>query len=199
MSGPEVRLHLRSDREFERVVFAEVLVPDVPNTFGDYWTAGKIREAAYAFAERGYGIDLEHDKVDRTGGVHVVESFIARAGDPTFIEGSWVAAMRIHDDVVWEGILSGEINGYSYEALVSFLPAIFTYEESGVRAGVTEADLDDGHTHEFLVIVDEVGRTVSGGTSTANGHSHIISRTTVTDESAGHFHRFNIVKGAGGI
>lgn len=192
---------LRRDNvdEFERIVWAEVLVPETPNVAGDYWTHGAIAEAAYAFMRQGFGIDVEHDNADITGSVKVVESFIARAGDPDFIEGSWVIGMYIGDDALWQQVLDGEINGFSYEAIVQFLPMVFTYEESGVRVGTTEPDPYDGHTHQFLVIVDEVGRTEEGGTDAVNGHSHTISGSTVTDEAAGHTHRFNVVKGQGGV
>lgn len=199
MADSEIRLHLRNDKQFDRVVYAEVLVPDTPNVYGDYWTKEKIREAAYAFMERGFGIDVEHDNLDRTGAVSVVEAFVARDDDSVFVPGAWVVGMKINDDTIWEGVLSGDINGYSYEAMVTFLAATLSYEESGTRAGTTEADPIDGHTHEYLVIVDEAGRTKSGGTSETNGHSHTISGATVTDEADGHTHRFNIVKGTGGI
>lgn len=195
----DIRLHLRSDKQFERVVYAEVLVPDTPNVFGDYWTKESIRDAAYKFMEQGYGIDVEHDNVDVTGPVNVVEAFIAREGDPVFIEGSWVVGMKINDDTLWQGVLDGEINGFSYEALISTINATFSYMEPGTRTGVTEADPIDGHVHDFVAIVDDVGRAVQGGTSETNGHSHLISGPTVTDEANGHTHRFNIVKGDGGI
>lgn len=188
---------------FERIAWAEVLVPETPNVFGDYWSPEAIREAAYAFMKAGFGInvgiDVEHDNVDVSGSVKVVESFIVRPGDPDFIEGSWVVAVYIGDDALWQQVLDGEINGFSYEALVQFLPGLLTYTEPGWRSGVTEPDPTDGHTHEFLVQVDNVGRATTGGTSDTNGHMHTISGSTVTDEAAGHVHRFNIVQGKGGI
>lgn len=194
----DIRLHTRDDPQWERVVFAEVLVPETPNVFGDYWTREAIKEAAYTFMEQGFGIDVEHNNDDVTGPVNVVEAFLARDGDPDFIEGSWVVAMRIHDDGMWQQVLDGEINGYSYEALVAMLPATFAFLDDGVRMGVTEPDPDDGHTHEFVVFVDETNRPVGGGTSETNGHEHPISTHTITDEAAGHAHRYNLVIGKGG-
>lgn len=195
-----IRLHTRSDDGFERIVMAEVLVPEVPNVFNDYWTKESITHAAYAFAMQGFGIDVEHSREDITGAAYVVESFVARAGDPDFIEGSWVVGMYIADDALWEGVLSGEINGYSYEALVSFLSATFDVMDDGVRQGVTEPDLYDGHTHDFMVMVDISNRPVKngGGTSETNGHYHTITTHTITDEADGHTHRFNLVLGEEG-
>lgn len=191
-------LRLRDDREYEQVVFAEVLIPETPNVYGDYWTRDAIREAAYMFAKTGYGIDIDHDNLDRTGQVYVVESFIARQNDPDFIEGSWVIGMKIEDDTIWQAVLDGEINGYSYEAVVKFMHAILTMVDDGVRVGFTEPDLDDGHVHEFMVMVDENGRPIEGGTSETDGHSHTISSHTVTDEAEGHKHRYNLVSGKDG-
>lgn len=190
---------VRSDGEWDRLVFAEVLVPEVPNVFNDYWTHEGVRQAAYLFMMRGFGVDVEHDNVDILGGgAYVVESFIARAGDPDFIEGSWVVGMYIHDDELWAKVLSGEINGYSYEAAVEFLSAVLEVEDDGVRTGYTEPDPEDGHTHYFMVMVDEANRPVSGGTSEDYGHSHTISTHTVTDEADGHVHRYNLVQGKEG-
>lgn len=195
----EIRLHTRDDSpEWERVVFAEVLVPETPNVYGDYWTREAIKEAAYAFMEQGFGIDIEHDNLDVSGPVNVVEAFIARANDPDFIEGSWVVAMRINDNNMWQQVLGGEINGYSYEALVEMIPATFAMLDDGIRTGVTEPDPIDGHTHEFVVFVDETNRPVGGGTTMNEGHEHLISGHTVTDEAMGHVHRYNLVQGKGG-
>lgn len=195
-----VNLRLRSDREWERVVFAEVLIPEVPNVFNDYWTKEAIRRAAYMFMLCGFGIDIEHDNVDVTGGkAAVVESFIARANDPDgFIEGSWVIGMKILDDDTWEAVLSGDINGYSYEALVEFLHGLVTIADDGMRQGVTEPDPEDGHTHEFVVMVGLDNRPIEGGTSVTDGHSHIIKVHTVTEEADGHVHRYNLVQGKDG-
>ena len=194
----EVKLHTRSDGSWERVVMAEVLVPDTPNVFNDYWTRENIRLAAYEFMKRGFGIDIEHDNNDVTGKVFVVESFIARAGDPTFIEGSWVVGMYIADDAIWQAVLDGKINGYSYEALVSFLTATLQVLDDGIRQGVTEPDPFDGHQHYFMVLVDINNRPIDGGTSETDGHSHTITSHTVTDYANGHVHRYNLVIGKDG-
>lgn len=197
MSKPgTAHLKRKDGDEWERVVFAEVLIPNVPNVFGDLWSPAAVREAAYEFMRQGYGIDVDHDNVDVSGPVHVVESFIVRAGDTDFIEGSWVVAMRVEDDTLWQKILDNEINGYSYEATVNFLAGIFVDEtDDGTRTGYTEPDPYDGHRHAFAVLVDANNRPLSGGTDEVDGHSHTISTHTVTDESDGHSHRFNLVTG----
>lgn len=191
----EVRLVRREDREFERVVFAEVLVPETLNTFADWWSPEAIRQAAYAFAEKGYGLDVEHDNVDVTGsGYYVVESFIARAGDPDFIEGSWVVGVKIVDDDIWQQIINGELNGFSFEATVFYTDAEFT--SPGIRTiiGVTEPDPFDGHTHTFTVVINEHNQVISGGTGMTDNHYHPITVHTVTGLGAGHNHRYQVVE-----
>lgn len=196
----EVRVHVRADLpEFEQVVFAEVLIPETPNVFGDYWTREQIKEAAYLFAKTGFGVDVDHDNIDRKVTIYPVEYFIARDGDPVFIPGSWVVGMKVEDPQVWQAILDGDINGYSYEAMVEFLSAVLIVDDDGVRSGTTEPDPIDGHTHTFMVLVDPAtGRPVEGGTSVTDGHSHVIVKHSVTEESAGHKHRYNLVIGKDG-
>ncbi len=198
---PDIRIHRSDEKEFEQVVFAEVLVPDTPNVYNDYWTREGIKHFAYEFMRRGFGIDIDHDNIDRNSPdlVYMVEAFIARDGDPVFIPGSWVVGMKIEDPVIWQDILDGKINGYSYEALVSFVSAILTLEDDGVRTGYTEPDPFDGHTHAFMVLVDTAdNRPIEGGTSETNGHSHTIVGHTVTEEADGHTHRYNLVIGKDG-
>lgn len=193
------KMVIRGDSSWERVVFAEVLVPGVPNVFGDYWTDEGVKDAAYLFMQQGFGIDIEHDNVDVLDNkAYPVESFIVREGDPDFIKGSWVVAMKITDDLLWQDILDGKINGYSYQAVVSFLSGVIEIEDDGVRTGTTEPDPEDGHTHYFMTLVDTDNRPISGGTSEDYGHSHTISTHTVTDEADGHVHRYNLVVGKDG-
>lgn len=192
----DIRLHTRNDTQYERVVFAEVIVPEAPNVFGDYWSKEAVKEFAYAYMRTGFIIDVQHDRTDVSGKVKVVESFIARQGDPDFIVGAWVVAMYIGDDDIWQQVLDGDINGYSYEALVLALPAILRVEDTGMRTGSTTSTAIDTHTHDFFVIVGEDERPVEGGTSVTDGHAHTISTHTFTDYTNGHRHRYNLVKGA---
>jgi hypothetical protein len=199
MSTTEVRLHARADQQWERIVYAEVLIPETPNVYNDYWTKEAVKEFAYGFMRDGFGVDVEHDEVDIIDKVYPVESFIVRPGDPDFIEGAWVIGMKIEDDQLWQDVLDNNINGFSYKALVYFLDATLATLDSGVRTGVTEPVAGgDGHIHSFMVIVGTDNRPISGGTDEVNGHSHTISVHTVTDISGGHSHRFNMVSGKDG-
>lgn len=188
---------LKKDEDgYERIVYAELLIPETPNAYNDYHTLTSVREFAYAFMIKGFFIDEEHDNVDISDKVQVVESWIAREGDPDFIEGSWVVGMYIGDDLIWDKVLNGELNGFSYEALVNFTPATVDVPIIRTVSGITEADTMDGHTHEYFVLLDPTGSIIAGGTvEDDTDHTHLIRRHTFTDESAYHQHLFNYVAG----
>lgn len=191
---------IRKDEEgFERLAFAELLIPDTPNVYGDYHTRKSVRDFAYGFMVGGFSIDVEHDNDDVTGRVYIVESFIAREGDPDFIEGAWVVGVYVPDDELWEAILDNKINGFSYEALVSAVRATVEIPEVRIHVGETEPDPFDGHTHYFTVYVDDDGRPIMGGTSYTNGHAHNISTHTSTDIAFEHSHIFNFKEGKDGL
>ena len=196
---PAMRIVTRADRQFEQVVMAELLVPNVPNVYGDIYTVEAIKEFAYEFAKQGYGLDVDHDNEDIDGTkAIVVESFLVRAGDPDFIEGSWVVGMKILDADLWASILAGEINGYSFEAEAYMLPVILQNLANRQVVGTTEPDPLDGHTHTYLVILNVLNRPISGGTGNTLGHSHKIVTHTKTEVAGGllgtkHSHRYQVI------
>lgn len=183
---------------FERIVFGEVIIPDVPNVYGDFHTKESVREFAYGFMMNGFGIDLHHDNNDVTGKVKVLESFIARPGDPDFIEGSWVVGVHIPDDDTWQMVLDSELNGFSYEAFIYVVNTVIDVPDDIIYSGTTEPHKFDGHTHQFFVVLDESGRPVLGGTSYSQGHMHPITHHTFTDTAFEHSHIYNFVVGSGG-
>lgn len=187
------RFVTRDSEGFERIVYAEVLIPGRVNSHGDLHTRDSVKSFAYGFMLNGFGIDINHDENDVSGQVTVVESFIAREDDPDFIEGSWVVGLHIEDDEVWDKVKRGELNGFSYQALVRMLETDAIVEQGEYIVGETEPDLNDGHVHEFFAFVGPDGRVIRGGTTSADGHTHIISRHTYTEEADNHIHRFNMV------
>lgn len=107
----------------KKIVIGPVYVPYDPadpttiDTQGHASSAAEIEDMAYRFMERhdsGQRIDLQHNKLFG-GYARVVESYIAKAGDPLFAEGSWVMGVRILDDSVWQRILDGKITGFSLD------------------------------------------------------------------------------------
>lgn len=177
---------------YERLAFAEVLIPNTINVFGDFHSVESVRQFAYGFMINGFGIDRDHDEINVAQKVRIVESFIAREGDPVFVPGAWVVGVHILDDDIWNDVLSGELNGFSYQALVSVLPVEVVVP--GIRdfTGETLPDPDDGHVHGFYVRLDQNGRVILGGTTVSDGHDHTIRSHTFTDydDAETHRHRY---------
>jgi Putative phage serine protease XkdF len=187
-------MELKRAAEEQQMVWAEVYAPNIPDADGDIMTEEAIEQMAYKFMRerKTDRIDLQHN--NKLVNAYIIESFIARKGDPDFIKGSWVVGMHIPDKGVWSMIKKGEINGYSMEALVTREKATMTVEIPPVISGRV-AKADDGHDHEFFVSYDDNGQFLGGRTSSAaDGHSHVIKRGTVTEASLGHNHRFSYVE-----
>ncbi|MGE0580142.1 MAG: XkdF-like putative serine protease domain-containing protein [Reyranella sp.] len=181
----------KADAELQ-IVFGEVLAPSLVDAQGDCMSAEEIRKTAYRFLQKGRqsAVDTDHDRT--ANGSHIVESFIARDGDPTFIAGSWVIGVRVPDPALWARIKKGELNGFSFEGI-------------GLRASTTvQLDIPEnvsglsqeaaGHSHRFVVTFDEAGRFLGGETDEVEGHRHGILKGTVTEDAAGHFHRYSFAE-----
>ena len=99
----------------KQIVFGEVYVPSRKDTDGNFMTAETIEKMAHDFLanKKNSQISKSHDgNADK--GV-VVESFIAREGDPDFIAGSWVVGVHVPDTEIWKSIENGELTGFSIE------------------------------------------------------------------------------------
>lgn len=190
---------VRDENGYERVVYAEVIIPEYLNTYNDYYSEKAVREFAYAYMIHGFSVDLEHSGPNLTDEAFVVESFVARDNDPDFIPGSWVIGVYIPDDTLWEKVLNREINGFSYRADVDFTPVEAEVAGTNMFFGTTEPDPLDGHQHRFFIITDADGKLLSGGTDETNDHEHPITRHTFTGMAAGHKHVFNYAKRIGEI
>lgn len=185
----------KSVDEEQRIVWSEVYAPGIPDTDIEYMEAEDIRKMAYKFMQ-----EMKLDQVDSqhnnelVPGCRIVESFIARKGDPTFIEGAWVVGMHIPDDDMWGKVKKGEINGFSMEAMVVKTPMEVLVEVPPLVHGNT-IKAEDGHVHKFTVAYDNEGRFLGGETDVVDGHAHVIKRGTVTELADDHVHRFSHVDG----
>jgi hypothetical protein len=185
---------LKLASEEKRMIWAEVYVPNIPDTDGDFMDEIGVEKAAYDFMRdlNLKNIDVQHSN-DLVPGASVIESFIARKGDPDFIVGSWVVGVHVPDDATWSQIKKGEINGFSLEALVKGEDVELEIDVPPVLSGRTSKSAD--HEHQFFVTYDPNGNFVGGRTDEVDGHSHVIKRGTLTEEENGHDHRFSFVEG----
>lgn len=102
----------------KRLVYAEVYMPEIDDAHGHRMSAEEIEKMAHNFMAnaRTMMIDVNHDNQTNYG-CAMVESFIARKGDPDFIEGSWVACVFVGNDKIWEEIKKGKLTGFSFEGM----------------------------------------------------------------------------------
>jgi hypothetical protein len=137
-------------------------------------------------------IDVQHDNL--TIQACIVESFIARKGDPDFEEGSWVAAVKIDDAAVWEQVKSGELNGYSFEILTYRDDMVVEVEYQSWYYGFTDPDPIDKHTHPFIVRMDANGEIAWGQTGLGSDGSpaHFIKSSNITEKTDGRSHRIHL-------
>ncbi len=177
--------------EAHKVVYGEVYSPYHIDTDRETMRPEEIRKAAWKFLSTGKvdNIDIQHSL--QKSGCQVVESFIAREGDPDFVPGSWVLAVKCPDDV-WDKVLKGELNGFSFYGTVEKYPATVLVQVTKQMAGITEKSthpMVPEHEHTFIVNMDNLGSVVSGRTDSVQGHWHPITKGTATDLSLDHVHR----------
>jgi len=182
--------------KLRQIVFAEVYCPNVPDSENDFMDEDGVMDMAHNFMRqlRLKNCDVQHDNVC-VDGACIVESFIARKGDPDFIPGSWVIGMHVPDIRVWRKIEQHEINGFSLEALVRHIPCEIEIEVPDVIEGKTMKAED--HEHTFYVSYDEQGKFVGGHTDNVNGHMHVIRAGSITEKAAGHCHRYSFLDALG--
>ena len=171
----------------KQIVYGEVYAPGVLDSHGEMMTEEEVEKMCHRFLTEcvlDQSIDKEH--ANEVVGAEPVESFIARSC-LDYAEGAWVLGVKIHDTALWEEVVKGEINGFSFEAYCSKQNAVVVVDT--VPTSVGETELADEHTHFFVAKVDADGKVIKGRTSTTNGHSHEIKRGTATELTNGHRHR----------
>ena len=119
-----IKLH-----EEQQVVRGVVLEPDVVDAQDDIMKAEEIETAAHGFmieAQRvviGEVVDVDHSE---QADIVVVESFLApvefEEGGQTIRKGSWVLAVKVFDDEVWESVKSGDRTAFSIQGQAERVP-----------------------------------------------------------------------------
>jgi hypothetical protein len=177
----------------ERLVTGQVYAPDVLDAHGHFMSAKELKRVAHQFMLDGLttSIDVQHD--NETIQACIVESFIARKGDPDYEEGAWVATVKINDEAIWNLVKAGKINGYSFEILTYSDDLDVEIEYSSWYYGFTDPDPHDKHDHPFIVRLDENGEIIYGQTGQGSDGSpaHIIKKSNITEAVAGKSHRIH--------
>ena len=178
----------------QQVIYGLVYAPLDLDTYGEAMTAADIQIMAHRFLqlEGTQTIDEMHDELPKQD-CYPIESFIARKGDPEgYPEGGWVLGVKIDNDETWGRIKTGELNGFSFQAMVQKVAAIVEIQYEQEHIGQTAFGGNDEHQHLFFAQLNEEGNITTGRTSTVNGHSHKILRGTATEQDGNHSHRFSV-------
>ena len=178
----------------KRLVTGQVYAPDTLDSHGHFMSKAEVARVAHQFLADGLlnSIDVMHD--NETIDAVIVESFIARKGDPDYEEGAWVATTKINNDVIWNAVKNGDINGYSFEILTYRDEVEVDIEYASWYYGFTDEDPHDKHTHPYLIHMNNEGEIVWGMTGLGSDGSpaHSISQSNITDEVDGLTHRIHM-------
>lgn len=100
----------------ERFVLGAVLEPDTVDSQQDFYTAESIRDAAHSFMEHHQALGKQHSEIV-TGKLKILESYLAPAdfelGTESIKKGTWLLAIRVADDDLWEQVKKGDFTGFS--------------------------------------------------------------------------------------
>jgi site-specific DNA-adenine methylase len=100
----------------ERYVLGIVLEPETVDAQQDIYADDTVRNAAHRFMEEFRNVGLMHQGLVNSR-VKILESYVAPAAfelDGTQVrKGTWLLAVRVLDDALWEQVRSGELTGFS--------------------------------------------------------------------------------------
>lgn len=113
--GIELDTFILKQNEDKKLVTCVVYEPNTKDTHGDYMSEEDIEKAAHDFLINGKGADIQHD--NQKADVDIVESWVAKTdtvlGNQEIKKGTWVATMKINDDLIWKAIKDGRLTGFS--------------------------------------------------------------------------------------
>ena len=131
LKADEIPVKLAKDEE-RRVVMGAVLIPDKPilrkdpktkEEFYIYFSSDTIQNVAEHFLLRGNQskATLEHEK--SAAGITLVESWLVVDSEKDksayyelgYPAGTWVAALKVNNQEIWDNIKNGDILGFSIE------------------------------------------------------------------------------------
>jgi len=108
----------------ERYVLGVVMEPDAVDAHGEVADAADIRRAAHNFLVKGAQIGYQHQ--EKPGGLTLLESYLApvefKLGNRTVPKGTWLMAVRVNNDKVWQEVLDGKLTGFSIEGYAKRVP-----------------------------------------------------------------------------
>lgn len=102
--------------EDERFILGVVLEPERVDAQGDIYSADEVRRAAHRFMEEFGGLGFMH-RCRVNDQVKVLENYLAPVeftlGEVTVPKGTWLMAVRVLSDELWQRVKAGEVTGFS--------------------------------------------------------------------------------------
>jgi hypothetical protein len=99
----------------ERIVYGEAYVPWEVDLQREYATEAEVLRMAHGFMLKRGKVGEMHGRWKMPDGQNpgeIVESFVARRGDPHFTAGAWCVGVKAHPSI-WERVLSNQYRGFS--------------------------------------------------------------------------------------
>lgn len=108
------------------IVYGVVYEPNTIDSDGDWASAETIQRAAHGFLMEFGSVGVQHadESIMKARGISVVESYLWPSdgilGEQSIKKGSWIIGAKIHDEFIWDQVMSGELTGFSMhgEAIV---------------------------------------------------------------------------------
>lgn len=178
--------------EKKRIIYAPVYTPFRVDTDGEAMAPAEVEKMAHDFLSKGRFdcIDTQHDEIKN--GCLVVESFVARKGDPDFVPGEWVLGVKIVSDAIWSKVQKGELNGFSFGSDNIPTRMGFIVDLLQPIAGIGTTEKAGGplpeHDHEVIIEFTDDARIIPTETAEILGHTHPILRGTATEIVMDHAH-----------
>lgn len=117
----ELKIYKSEELNEERIIYGVVMEPDEVDAHGDYTTKEDIRKACYKYMEDYKGeLGLFHKM--KSDSLKLLENYISLTDMKKYSikEGSWIMAVRVNDDHIWERIKLGEKNPDDPKAITGF-------------------------------------------------------------------------------
>ena len=109
-----VKMNIVKSNDEKKLVYGIVLEPDTTDLQMDVISEDEIETAAHEFLKSFRVVGDNHNTAAKAS---VVESYIATAdgkmdGKP-YTAGSWIMAVKVEDDQMWEALKGGDYTGFS--------------------------------------------------------------------------------------
>ncbi|MCP4677375.1 MAG: hypothetical protein GY854_18045, partial [Deltaproteobacteria bacterium] len=195
----------------ERYVLGVVLEPEIVDAQNEIYSKEEIRRVAHRFLEEFGGLGLQHSfRINNL--VKILESYLTPAGftiaKKEIPEGTWLLAVRILDDELWDQVVKGELTGFSVGGSAIEVPEEPENKVTRLRSMlVHEISLVDyaANRHRFLIAkrsnalsdVNETAATETEETSTQTENTEAAAAQGAGTQEAGEQSAPQAEEGAG--